>query len=83
MTVEPPAEIPQFDLATARAVTSLQNLPRLAAPIIRPGGHLLAIKGSRLPDELKAWQTTPGAWSLVSVTPDPESGLQFVLLQRS
>jgi 16S rRNA (guanine527-N7)-methyltransferase len=42
------------DVATARAVAPLGRLVGWAAPLLRPGGQLLAIKGQSAADELAA-----------------------------
>jgi 16S rRNA (guanine527-N7)-methyltransferase len=42
------------DSATARAVAPLARLVGWAAPLLRPGGELLAIKGQSAADELTA-----------------------------
>lgn len=42
-----------FDIVTARAVASLDRLIPWAAPFLRPGGTLHAIKGERWRDELR------------------------------
>jgi len=42
------------DVATARAVAPLDRLAGWAAPLLRPGGQLLAIKGQSAADELAA-----------------------------
>ncbi len=42
------------DAVTARAVSSLDNLYRWAAPLVRRGGGLFAIKGARAADEVAA-----------------------------
>lgn len=42
------------DAVTARAVSSLENLYRWAAPLVRRGGGLFAIKGARAADEVAA-----------------------------
>lgn len=44
----------EADALTARAVSSLENLFRWAAPLVRPGGGLFAIKGVRANDEVQA-----------------------------
>lgn len=44
----------EADAVTARAVSSLENLFRWAAPLVRPGGGLHAIKGARAADEVRA-----------------------------
>jgi 16S rRNA (guanine527-N7)-methyltransferase len=42
------------DALTARAVSSLENLYRWAAPLVRTGGGLHAIKGARAAEEVAA-----------------------------
>jgi 16S rRNA (guanine527-N7)-methyltransferase len=42
------------DIATARAVAPLGRLTGWAAPLLRPGGQLLAIKGQSADEELAA-----------------------------
>ncbi|HEY0932581.1 MAG TPA: 16S rRNA (guanine(527)-N(7))-methyltransferase RsmG [Trebonia sp.] len=42
------------DIATARAVAPLDRLAGWAAPLLRPGGQLLAIKGQSAEEELAA-----------------------------
>lgn len=42
------------DAVTARAVSSLENLLRWAAPLVRTGGGLYAIKGARAAEEVSA-----------------------------
>jgi 16S rRNA (guanine527-N7)-methyltransferase len=44
------------DIATARAVAPLGRLAGWAAPLLRPGGELLAIKGQSAEEELAAAQ---------------------------
>ena len=39
-------------MVTARAVANLSKLVRLTAPLLRPGGALLALKGMRAQDEV-------------------------------
>ncbi len=43
-----------FDVVTARAVAPLDKLVGWTVPLLRPGGRLLAMKGSSAPDELAA-----------------------------
>ncbi|MCL2463690.1 MAG: 16S rRNA (guanine(527)-N(7))-methyltransferase RsmG [Micrococcales bacterium] len=47
----------EADAITARAVSSLENLYRWAAPLTRRGGGLYAIKGVRAGDEVTAART--------------------------
>jgi 16S rRNA (guanine527-N7)-methyltransferase len=42
----------QADIATARAVAPLERLVGWAAPLLRPGGELLAIKGQSAEEEV-------------------------------
>lgn len=49
-----PASREQFDAVTCRAVGSLAEILELAAPLLRVGGHLLAVKGRRADEELHA-----------------------------
>jgi 16S rRNA (guanine527-N7)-methyltransferase len=44
----------KFDIVTARAVAPLAKLVEWCAPLIRPGGRLLAIKGRSAEEELSA-----------------------------
>jgi 16S rRNA (guanine527-N7)-methyltransferase len=44
------------DIATARAVAPLDRLVAWAAPLLRPGGELLAIKGQSAAEEIEAAQ---------------------------
>lgn len=43
----------RFDVVTARAVANLSKLVRLTAPLLRPGGALLALKGERAEAEVE------------------------------
>jgi len=45
---------PLLDQVTARAVASLSKLVPLVAPLVRPGGELLLMKGARVEEELAA-----------------------------
>ncbi len=47
------AGLASADVATARAVAPLPRLAELAVRVVRPGGMVLAIKGSTAADELK------------------------------
>ncbi len=40
------------DAVTSRAVASLDKLARWSAPLLRPGGRMLALKGERAEDEV-------------------------------
>jgi 16S rRNA (guanine527-N7)-methyltransferase len=45
---------PRYDTVTARAVAPLERLAQWCAPLIRPGGTLLALKGESASQELDA-----------------------------
>jgi 16S rRNA (guanine527-N7)-methyltransferase len=42
----------QFDVVTARAVAALDKLLRLCVPLLKPGGRVIALKGSKAPEEI-------------------------------
>ncbi len=42
----------EADVVTSRAVARLEDLARWSLPLLRPGGTMLALKGSSAPDEL-------------------------------
>lgn len=42
-----------FDIATARAVSALPKLLRLVVPLVRDGGLVLALKGSKAAEEIE------------------------------
>ena len=42
-----------FDVVTARAVSALDKLLRLCIPLLKPGGSVLALKGSKAADEIE------------------------------
>lgn len=46
----------RYDVAVARAVAPLNVLAELALPLVRPGGWLAAVKGSRVHEEMAAAQ---------------------------
>jgi 16S rRNA (guanine527-N7)-methyltransferase len=48
----------EVDVVTARALARLDRLARLAAGLLRPGGTLLALKGTRARAELAAARST-------------------------
>lgn len=41
-----------FDIVTARAVSALPKLIRMTVPLLKAGGELLALKGSKAQDEI-------------------------------
>ena len=44
----------KFDIVTARAVAALDKLLRLCVPLLKPGGSLVALKGSKASEEIEA-----------------------------
>ncbi|WHU46963.1 16S rRNA (guanine(527)-N(7))-methyltransferase RsmG [Gordonia sp. L191] len=51
-------EVGLADVVTSRAVAPLDRLAAWSAPLIRPGGRLVAIKGSSAPDEIDRDRTS-------------------------
>jgi 16S rRNA (guanine527-N7)-methyltransferase len=45
---------PLLDQVTARAVSALSKLVPLCAPLVKPGGELIFMKGARVEDEIAA-----------------------------
>ena len=46
----------QFEVVTARAVAALDKLLRLCVPLLKPGGRVIALKGSKAPEEISEAQ---------------------------
>lgn len=73
-----------FDLVTARALGSLPLLARLAAPLLTPGGRLVAMKGAEGAAELAAAQAELSelGWFCAAISPLrlPLSGAERCLL---
>jgi 16S rRNA (guanine527-N7)-methyltransferase len=44
----------KFDVVTARAVAALDKLLMLTVPLLKPGGSLIALKGSKAAEEIEA-----------------------------
>ena len=44
----------KFDIVTARAVAALDKLLRLTVQLLKPGGSLIALKGSKAAEEIEA-----------------------------
>ncbi len=81
-SAEPPAVRPQADLVTVRAVAPLPEVARWVASIVRPGGHLVAFKGSSTDEELRLWQAAPGPWRLASIERGVAQLMTLVVLDR-
>jgi 16S rRNA (guanine527-N7)-methyltransferase len=43
-----------FDVVTARALAALDKLLRLCVPLLKPGGSVIALKGSKAAEEIEA-----------------------------
>src|SRR6478609_9075607 len=61
-----------FDAITARALATLPQIIALGGHLVKPGGHLLAMKGTRPDDEIA---DLPPGWWLESVQPLTVPGL--------
>jgi len=46
-------EVGEADVVVSRAVASLDKLTKWSAPLLRPGGRMLAIKGERAEEEIR------------------------------
>ncbi|WBU39397.1 16S rRNA (guanine(527)-N(7))-methyltransferase RsmG [Homoserinibacter sp. YIM 151385] len=46
----------EFDQVTARAVSALSKLIPITAPLLKPGGELVFMKGARIEEEIEAAQ---------------------------
>ena len=51
---EDAVDIGPFDQVTARAVSALSRLVPITAPLLRPGGELILLKGARVAEEIRA-----------------------------
>jgi 16S rRNA G527 N7-methylase RsmG len=80
--IEGPELRPEFDLVTARAVSRLPQLTRWVAPVVRPGGRLLAYKGSRVDEELADWRVDPGPWEEVKIERDVRPHTHLIHLRK-
>ena len=47
------APLANYDVATARALSALPKLLRMIAPLVVPGGQILALKGSKAAQEIE------------------------------
>lgn len=75
-----------FDLVTARALTSLEDLVAMAEPFLAPGGRLVAMKGPEGELEFSASRNRLGVsgWSLaLHRLVLPRSGAQRCLIELS
>lgn len=68
----------KFDIVTARAVAAMDKLARWCMPLVRPGGHLLALKGRSAAEEVASARATLarlGAGDIVVSTYGQDWGL--------
>jgi 16S rRNA (guanine527-N7)-methyltransferase len=73
-----------FDLVTARALTSLEDLVAMAEPFLAPGGRLVAMKGPEGEQEASAFRNRlrESGWSLaLHPLVLPRSGAQRCLIE--
>ena len=67
----------RFDRVVCRAVTDLSALYRLSSPFLKSGGKLVAVKGSRMSDELDRFKALyPGV--PLEVKPFPGTGATYL-----
>lgn len=77
-----------FDVAVARAVAKLEVLANWCLPLLRPGGHFLAMKGPDIDDELRAakWAIGNAGGEVVDVVklslPEGAGDRTIVILRR-
>jgi 16S rRNA (guanine527-N7)-methyltransferase len=56
----------QFEVVTARALAALDKLLRLCVPLLKPGGRVIALKGSKAPEEILGAQKLKGKLKIQS-----------------
>ena len=56
----------QFEVVTARALAALDKLLRLCVPLLKPGGRVIALKGSKAPEEILEAQKLKGKLKIQS-----------------
>lgn len=75
-----------FDFAVSRAFSELGLFCRLAAPFIKPGGRLLAMKGSDKKELAGALDATPGGYACEALhtyeLPQHKGKRSLVVLQK-
>jgi 16S rRNA (guanine527-N7)-methyltransferase len=62
-----PGHAASYDVVTARALAPLDRLLQWAAPLVRPSGQLLALKGASVADEVRSASRQLMAWTEVEV----------------
>jgi 16S rRNA (guanine527-N7)-methyltransferase len=77
------ADLPPYDVGTARAVAVIRELLPWLVPVIRPGGHAVLFKGSSHPQELEEWKSSADPhWKHVEIVPVPDCHLYFVVFEK-
>lgn len=64
-------EGPVLDAVTARAVSALRTLVPLTAPLVRPGGELVLLKGANAANEIAAAEKQIRRYRLADVRVEP------------
>ncbi len=70
-------EVGAMDVVVSRAVASLDKLTKWSAPLLRPGGRMLAIKGDRAEDEVREHHRAMAALGVSEVKVE-RCGAQYV-----
>lgn len=70
-------ELGATDVVVSRAVASLDKLTKWSAPLLRPGGRMVAIKGERADDEVREHERAMAALGMTKVKVE-RCGGQFV-----
>ncbi len=60
-------EVGQADVVVSRAVASLDKLAKWSAPLLRPGGRMMAMKGERAEDEVRQHRSSMASAGLTDV----------------
>lgn len=60
-------EVGESDVVVSRAVASLDKLTKWGAPLLRPGGRMMAIKGERAEDEVREHRRAMAALGVTEV----------------
>lgn len=68
------ARYEKFDVVVSRAVSAMQELTRLASPLLKPGGRLMAMKGRGYESEMDAAGLSGGLSG-----PEPGKGLEVLV----
>ena len=74
------------DFVTARAVSALKTLVPLAAPLLKPGGELVLMKGQKVDEEVRAAASVLVKWRVSNPSIDvtgPEFGTEETRIFRA